>query len=112
MQAVEAVIQIDKRQAPSMLNLTQEEGMADFEDRPYYWAVMCKNHWFHRRKNLLYGHTIPLAETDFCSPPPSFDYRFSVQCDECGKEYVYDPREILRAEMEPVAPIVPHHLFR
>ena len=33
-------------------------------------------------------------------------------CDECGKEYVYKPTEVLRVEQEPPASFTPHPLFR
>jgi len=37
---------------------------------------------------------------------------FKVRCDECGKEYVYKPTEVLRVEQEPPASFTPHPLFR
>lgn len=82
-----------------------------WEDSRYCWVVHCKNHWFHIRKNLFYRHRIPLAETDAVAPRPAIDTRFRARCDECGKEYVYKPSEVLRFEQEPPATFVPHPLF-
>ena len=62
-----------------------------WEDSRYFWVVLCKNHWFHLRKNLFFRHRIPLAETDAVAARPAVDCRFKVRCDECGKEYVYNP---------------------
>jgi hypothetical protein len=86
--------------------------MADYEEKPYFWVVICKNSWFHRKKNLLFGHTIPLIETDFFSPPPALKEPFVVRCDECKREYSYYPEELLRAEMEPPSAVAPHPLFQ
>ena len=83
-----------------------------YDDKQYYWVVICRNHWFHRRKNLFFGHTIPLAEADSYSPPPRLDSRFSVRCDDCGKEYLYQPKDLLRAELEPLAEFEAHPLFQ
>jgi hypothetical protein len=82
-----------------------------WEDSRYCWVVHCKNHWFHIRKNLFYRHRIPLAETDAVAPRPAIDTRFRARCDECGKEHVYKPSEVLRFEQEPPASFVPHPLF-
>ena len=77
----------------------------------YFWVVLCKNHRFHKRQNLYFGHTIPLAETDSVLPPPVLSDRLSVRCDDCGKEYRYEPKELLRAELEPQSGFVTHPLF-
>jgi hypothetical protein len=37
-------------------------------DSHYCWIVICKNGGFHRHTNLLFGHRIPLGETDAISP--------------------------------------------
>ena len=37
---------------------------------------------------------------------------FMVLCDDCGKEYSYEPKEVLRLEMELPASLKPHPLFR
>jgi hypothetical protein len=83
-----------------------------WEDRRYFWVVPCKNHWFHLRKNLFFRHKIPLAETDAITPRPAIDCRFRVRCDECGKEYLYKPSEVLRSDQEPPGHFTPHSLFR
>src|SRR5437879_2527073 len=82
-----------------------------WEDSHYFWVVLCKNHWFHLRKNLYFRHRIPLAETDAIAPRP-VDCHFRVRCDECGKEYVYEPSEVLRSNQGPPELFTPHPLFR
>ncbi|SRR5258708_9165937 len=37
---------------------------------------------------------------------------FRVRCDECGKEHVYKPSEVLRSDQEPAESFTPHPLFR
>jgi len=83
-----------------------------WEDSRYFWVVLCKNHWFHIRKNLFFRHRIPLAETDAITPRPAVDCPFRVRCDECGKEYIYKPSEVLRSDQEPPGLFTPHPLFR
>jgi hypothetical protein len=39
-------------------------------DSQYAWVVFCKNHKFHKRQNLFFGHKIPLGEADAFLPPP------------------------------------------
>jgi len=81
-------------------------------DSHYCWVVLCKNHWFHLRQNLFFRHRIPLAETDPVSPRPSLEGRFRVQCDDCRKEYFYQPSEVLKYEQELSDSFTPHPLFR
>jgi len=39
----------------------------DAWDNPTYcWVVVCKNIKFHKHENMMFGHKIPLAETDAC----------------------------------------------
>ena len=83
-----------------------------WEDRGYFWVVLCKNHWFHLRQNLFFRHRIPLGETDAVTSRPAIDERFRVRCDECGKEYTYKPSEVRRFEQEVPEPFTPHPLFR
>jgi hypothetical protein len=83
-----------------------------WEDSRYFWVVPCKNYWFHMRKNLFFRHRILLAETDAITPRPAIDARFTVRCDQCGKEYLYKPSEVLRSELEPPESFTPHPLFR
>ncbi len=81
-------------------------------DRNYVWVVVCKNHIFHNRHNVFFGHKIPLSETDAVEDPPALKTEFSVRCDECGKEYSYKPKELLRVEMELPDSFAPHPLFQ
>ena len=83
-----------------------------WEDSRYCWLVLCKNHWFHLRHNLVFRHRILLAETDAVASRPPVDRPFKVRCDECGKEYVYKPAEVLKSALEPPASFTPHPLFR
>ena len=83
-----------------------------WENSRYCWVVLCKNHWFHVRRNILFRHRIALGETDAVTPRPAIDAHFRVRCDECGKEYFYKPSEVLRFEQEPPEPFTPHPLFR
>ena len=83
-----------------------------WEDSNYCWVVLCKNRWFHMRKNLFFRHRIPLAETDPVAPLPSLPKRFTVRCDECRKTYIYEPKDVLRAELELPESFKPHPLFR
>lgn len=82
-----------------------------WEDSQYVWVVICRNTWFHRRRNLWFGHKIPLGETDAFAPLPVRG-RFTVRCDECGKECQYKPEDVLRAEQELPESFTPHALFR
>jgi hypothetical protein len=81
-------------------------------DSHYRWVVLCKNHWYHLRQNIFFRHRIPLAETDPVSPRPSLEGRFRVQCDDCRKEYLYKPSEVLKYEQELSDSFTPHPLFR
>ena len=86
--------------------------MLDWEDRQYFWVVVCKNKHFHEHQNIWFGHRILLGETDsFCSLPIA-EPRISVRCDACGKEYDYKQSEILKFESDPVPSFVEHPLFR
>lgn len=57
-------------------------------DTQYVWVVVCKNHKFHKRQNLFFGHKIPLGETDAIMSPPAVDGLLNVRGDDCGEEYV------------------------
>jgi hypothetical protein len=78
----------------------------------YCWVVICKNRWFHHRQNLFSGHKILLGETDALTPCPVIDQLLMVRCDDCGKEYVYNPLQVFRFETEITEPFIPHPLFR
>lgn len=83
-----------------------------WEDAQYCWVVFCKNYIYHIRKNLFHRHRIPLGITDAVASRPVIDARFSVRCDDCAKEYLYAPSEVLRYEQEPPDNFQPHPLFR
>jgi hypothetical protein len=100
---------------PAVATVTKREKVERKEmwvDSHYCWVVLCKNHWFHLRQNLFYRHRIPLAETDPVAPRPSLEGRFRVQCDDCRKEYLYKPSEVLKYEQELSDSFSPHPLFR
>jgi hypothetical protein len=75
--------------------------MGAWENPDYFWVVLCKNKKAHRETNLMFGHRIPLGETDALEPLP-VNGPFLVQRDECGQEHSYEPAEVLRVEMDPV----------
>ena len=77
----------------------------------YFWVVLCKNKRFHKHQNLFFGHPIPLAETDAIDSPPPLNERFRVRCNDCGEEYTYEPKEVLRSEIQPPDAFTPHPLF-
>lgn len=85
--------------------------MWDEEYEEYYWVVLCKNHPYHRGQSHAARHAILLGETDSVSPPPLLETNFLVTCDDCGKEYTYNPRELLRHLTEPPASFSAHPLF-
>jgi hypothetical protein len=78
----------------------------------FFWAVLCKNHGFHKQQSLFFAHKIPLAETDAYLPPPELNGDLRIRCDECGEEYSYKPKEIMRVELEHPASFKPHPLFQ
>jgi hypothetical protein len=86
--------------------------MSEWEDRQYFWVVVCKNHRFHNHENIWFGHRILLGETDSVSSLPITEKLISVRCDDCHKEFEYGLKEILKFESEPVATFVEHPLFR
>lgn len=77
----------------------------------YFWVVRCKNHRFHKKQNLFFEHKIPLAETDAFLPPPPIDGSLIVRCDDCGEEYTYQSKDLLRLELECPRSFTPHPLF-
>ena len=80
-------------------------------DSDYCWVVVCKNNLFHHHPNIFNVHRIPLGETDAVSPRPNIGRPFAVRCDECGKEYMYQPSDVLKYEMEVPASFVAHPMF-
>jgi len=87
-------------------------GWNPWDTSSYYWVVICKNKRFHRQANTMFGHKIPLAETDAYAPLPVFNGVFRARCDECGEEYDYEPKGVLRAELALPGNFVPHPLFK
>jgi len=73
--------------------------MTGWENPAYCWIVICKNTKVHRHANVMFGHRIPLAETD-AFEPMTVSGPFYVRCDDCGQEYSYEPSEVMRVEME------------
>jgi hypothetical protein len=86
--------------------------MSDWDDKQYFWVVICKNRHFHEHQSFWGGHKIFLGETDSYSSLPIRDPRISVTCNDCGKEYEYTQKEILRFESDPMEGFVGHPLFR
>lgn len=82
-----------------------------WDERAYYWVVICKNERFHHHTNTLFGHKIPLGEADAVSSVPTLPRRFLVLCDECGQEHSYKPKEVLRLELRDPESFTPHPLF-
>ena len=83
-----------------------------WEDANYCWIVLCRNHWFHMRQSFLVRHRIPLAETDAVALLPGLPKHFRVRCDECSKTYTYEPKDVLRSELELPESFRPHPLFQ
>jgi hypothetical protein len=83
-----------------------------WEDRNYCWVVLCKNHWFHLRHNLLFRHRIPLGIADAYMTLPALDGPFTVRCDLCGAKYSYEASDVLRVEQDLPDSFTPHPLFR
>ncbi len=82
-----------------------------WENSNYCWVVICKNGKAHNSENMMFGRKIPLAETDsFESLPVSGP--FLVQCDECGQEHSYEPKDVVRLEFELPDGFTTHPRFR
>lgn len=60
----------------------------------------------------MFGHRIPLGETDAFSPLTSIGDVCHVRCDKCGEEHSYKPKEILRVEQTLPESFTPHPLFK
>src|SRR5215472_11494647 len=104
------------RVAASAVTVDEEEKIEPpkemWVDSNYCWVVVCKNHGFHGRGNFFSAHRIPLGETDAVMPRPRINKPFRVRCDECGKEYTYQPSDVLKYEMEVPPSFTVHPLFR
>jgi hypothetical protein len=81
------------------------------EASQYVWVVICQNRKFHGRDNMYSGHKIPLGETDEFTQPPTLDFRITVKCDECGEEYEYNPKDVVRFQTQLASDFKPHPLF-
>jgi len=84
--------------------------MSVWENSNYCWVVICKNTKAHRETNVMFGHRIPLAETDSFEHVP-VSGPFYVQCDECNQEHSYEPEEVMRVEMEIPESLTTHPRF-
>jgi hypothetical protein len=60
---------------------------------------------------LFFEHKIPLGETDAIQPPPALNGGLKVRCDDCGQEYTYQPKDLLRSELELPESFTPQQLF-
>jgi hypothetical protein len=76
----------------------------------YFWVVICKNAKAPNSENVMVGHKVPLAETDAYEPLPVTG-AFLVQCDAYGEEFLYEPSEVVRLEMEPSENFKTHPRF-
>jgi hypothetical protein len=76
----------------------------------YFWVVICRNTKAHNSENLMFGHRIPLAETDAFESLPATG-PLLVTCDACGEDYTYEPSEVLRLEMEAPEGFTTHPRF-
>ena len=84
--------------------------MGAWDNPNYCWVVICKNEKAHRGPNVMFGHKIPLGETDAFETPPVGE-PFVVRCNDCGQEYSYEPQDVLRFELELPASFTPHPRF-
>jgi hypothetical protein len=80
-------------------------------ESPCFWVVLCKNHKYHKRQHLFSEHKIPLGEADAYMPPPALDGHITVRCDDCGQEYTYKSKDLVRYELELPDTFVPHPAF-
>ena len=85
--------------------------MGTWDNPNYCWIVICKNKKVHRETNLMFGHRIPLGETDAVEPVP-LSGPISVQCDECSQEHSYEPAEVLRVVTDLPESFTSHPRFR
>lgn len=76
----------------------------------YFWVVICRNTKAHNSENLMFGHRIPLAETDAFESLPATG-PLLVTCDGCGEDYTYEPSEVLRLEREAPEGFTTHPRF-
>ena len=77
----------------------------------YVWVVICKNHNYHKKQNLFFGHKISLGETDALHPAPALPGAITVNCDDCGHQNTYKPSELMRLQLELPESFQPHPEF-
>lgn len=86
------------------------KAMAWLKGTEYFWVVLCKNRAVHNKYNLFSRHAILLAEADEISSSPQVG-SFTVVCDDCGKEFTYEAKDVLRAELDDRGSFTTHPLF-
>jgi hypothetical protein len=86
-------------------------GSADpWSNATYFCVVICKNTKGHKGENVMFRHNIPLAETDAFEALPVTG-SLLVKCNGCGEEYIFEPSEVLRLEMEAPEHFTTHARF-
>jgi hypothetical protein len=78
----------------------------------YFWVVVCKNRRVHHKGNTGYEHKILLGETDAFAALTMLPEKITVRCDNCGEEYSYKSKEVLRDEVQVPKTFTPHPLFK
>ena len=58
------VLQVSRTGVAATMN-----SWSTWDNPSYCWIVICKNQRFHRRENTMFGHRVPVGETDAFSPP-------------------------------------------
>jgi len=82
-----------------------------WEDNSYCWVVLCKNNCFTIER--IYSPSMVSAWRDRCLHTcAGSESSFTVRCDECHKEYLYKPSDVLRHDRELPASFIPHPLFQ
>ena len=93
------------------LGVCNKMGSADpWSNATYFWVVICRNVKAHKGENVMFGHKVALAETDAFEALPVTG-PLLVKCDGCGEEYIYEPSEVLRLEMEAPEHFTTHPRF-
>ncbi|PYT57679.1 MAG: hypothetical protein DMG35_19835 [Acidobacteria bacterium] len=80
------------------------------DEQQHYWVVTCKNVAYHQEKNPFALHRIRLAKTEVGARHRDHVGRFSVMCDDCGKQFTYEAPEVIMWIGPPVL-FMPHPLF-
>ena len=59
------MIPLSQQRTMPALGVCHKMGSADpWSNATYFWVVICKNAKAHKSENVMFGHKIPLAETD------------------------------------------------